>query len=79
MRAFTFTLALALAFFGIVAAAPSHSDSQCSTGGLRCCNQVEKASSPGVLPILDALKLNLDSSSHVGLACDPITGGGQSW
>ena len=28
---------------------------------------------------LDALKLNLDSSSHVGLACDPITGGGQSW
>ena len=83
MRASAFVFAAALALFGTVAAAPSQSDSQCSTSSLRCCNDVQPASSPSLSPIIDALKLNLDTNSHVGLACDPINpttvGGGQSW
>ncbi|EJF57696.1 hypothetical protein DICSQDRAFT_44082, partial [Dichomitus squalens LYAD-421 SS1] len=56
--------------------------SECSTGALHCCNSVEPANSDKLAPILDALRLTVQSDQNVGLSCTPIpvgsVGGGPS-
>ncbi|KAI0366463.1 hypothetical protein BV20DRAFT_952158 [Pilatotrama ljubarskyi] len=64
---------------------PSYAaSSQCNTGSVHCCNDVQPSSSDSVAPLLGALNIPLDlsGSSNVGLDCTPINlssaGGSQS-
>ncbi|KAI8977842.1 hypothetical protein BD414DRAFT_495799 [Trametes punicea] len=79
-----FFAALLLALIGVVSAMPSYSSSsQCATGSMRCCNQVQQASHESIIPLLGALNLgSLDPNTNVGTDCTPIdtstVGGAQS-
>ncbi|KAI0667367.1 hypothetical protein C8Q78DRAFT_1156266 [Trametes maxima] len=82
--ALTVTLALALA--GTVSAMPSwsQSSSQCDTGSVQCCQDVQHASNSDALSMFGALSFldGLDPSTPVGVSCVPIdtatAGGSQS-
>ncbi len=57
--------------------------SQCNTGSIQCCNQVESSNAPGVGIILGLLGIVLDGVEVlVGLDCSPVTvgaGGSSGW
>ncbi|KAH7883461.1 hydrophobin 2 [Phlebopus sp. FC_14] len=73
------TLALPIAALAaVVAAGPAKRGtipaSQCNTGDLSCCNQVESASDPTVTTLASLLGIVLGPvDALVGLSCTPIT------
>ncbi|KAH9895770.1 hypothetical protein C8Q73DRAFT_450834 [Cubamyces lactineus] len=66
---------LVLAFAGAASAVPYYaSQSQCSSGSMQCCNNVQSASSPSMLKALEILSLAglVDGDSNIGTSCTPI-------
>ncbi|KIK93354.1 hypothetical protein PAXRUDRAFT_829065 [Paxillus rubicundulus Ve08.2h10] len=61
----------ALAVAGTIPAAPA---SQCNTGDLQCCNQVQSVSAANALyPSLNLLAVLAGVAGNVGTDCTPIT------
>ena len=89
MQFFTTLTALVLAFAGAASAVPYYaSQSQCASGAMQCCNNVQSANSKSILDALGALGLTdlltaLDTNANVGTTCTPINalgaGGTESW
>ncbi|KAF4621440.1 hypothetical protein D9613_000152 [Agrocybe pediades] len=74
-----FKLASALAFATLAAATvtPARRNepaSQCSTGGLQCCNSAQSASTASVASLLGLLGIAVGSvTGLVGLNCSPLS------
>ncbi|KAI9059394.1 hypothetical protein FKP32DRAFT_1679835 [Trametes sanguinea] len=85
MQFFTTLTTVALALISAASAMPSFSESsQCSSGSMHCCNDVQPASSDIISSLLKSLQAgDVDSSSSVGVSCTPINtgsvGGNPSW
>ncbi|KAL7278093.1 hypothetical protein ACG7TL_008063 [Trametes sanguinea] len=77
MQFFTTLTTVALALISAASAMPSYSQSsQCSSGSMHCCNDVQPASSDIISSLLKSLQTgDVDSSSSVGVSCTPINTG----
>ncbi|KAI0325155.1 fungal hydrophobin [Cubamyces sp. BRFM 1775] len=75
MQFFATLTTLVLAFAGAASAVPYYaSQSQCSSGSMQCCNNVQSADSPSLLDALKLLDLadQLNADTNVGTSCTPI-------
>ncbi|KZT30201.1 fungal hydrophobin [Neolentinus lepideus HHB14362 ss-1] len=68
-----------LSLIVFVAAGPlvARQTSQCNTGNIQCCKQVQTAGSPGVSTLAGLLGIVLNGlDAPVGIQCSPLTVGG---
>ncbi|TFK51343.1 hydrophobin-domain-containing protein [Heliocybe sulcata] len=66
-------------FITLAVASPltARQTSQCNTGSIQCCKQVQTAGSPGVASLAGLLGIVLDGLDiPVGIQCSPLTVGG---
>ncbi|KDQ55625.1 hypothetical protein JAAARDRAFT_133553 [Jaapia argillacea MUCL 33604] len=70
------SLAVVGALTILAAATPTPTDpaSECNTGPIQCCDQVESANSPAAANVISSLGIVVqDVTALVGLTCSPIT------
>ncbi|KAF8883884.1 hypothetical protein CPB84DRAFT_1686088 [Gymnopilus junonius] len=71
------SISIFLALASLAAANPVRRNtpaSQCTTGGLQCCDSIQQAGSPAASALLGLLGISVqDVTVPVGITCSPIT------